>query len=91
MSHPTDTTWKAIAPIAYNAYGSVVGFKNYQGHPMPSFDQLPETIKQAWEVAARTVAEALQHPELITSADKPQTGQQIVDDALRKIEEGDCP
>lgn len=81
---PNDATWRAIAPVAYNAYGSVVGFKNFQGQPMPSFDQLPETIKQAWERAARTVGECLQHPELIV-ADHPQTGQQIVNDALQKL------
>lgn len=75
---PNDETWKAIAPLAYNAYGSVTGFKNYQGQPMPSFDQLPETIKQAWERAARTVGECLSHPELMAGADQ-QTGLQIVD------------
>ena len=86
MSQPNDETWSAIAPIAYNAYGAVTGFKNFQGQPMPSFDELPQTIQQAWERAARTVGECLQHPELIAAAN-PQTGQQIVDEAMRRIEE----
>lgn len=84
----TDANWSAIAPFAYSAYGAVVNFKNYQGQPMPPFDQLPETIKQAWEQAARSVGECLNHPELIAEADQ-QTGQQIVNQALQEIGGGE--
>lgn len=90
MPEPNDQTWKAIASTAYNAYGSVVGFKNYQGNPMPSFDEQPDLIKQAWERVARTVGECLEHPELITQT-SAQAGQQIIDEAMRKVEEGDRP
>lgn len=36
----------------YEAYGQVTNFKNYQGNPMPTFEDLPDTIKTAWEAVA---------------------------------------
>lgn len=49
---PTD--FKKNAREAYAAYGKVTDFKNYQGLPMPTFDELPEKIREAWIAAART-------------------------------------
>lgn len=40
------------ARAAYQRYGAVTGFKNFQGNPMPAFDELPETIQCAWCAAA---------------------------------------
>ena len=37
-----------LAKRAYKTYGKAVDFKNYQGNPMPEFDELPEKIKNAW-------------------------------------------
>lgn len=45
-----------LATIAYRAYGSVTDFKNYQGLPMPEWDQLPPKIQEAWRAATRVVA-----------------------------------
>jgi len=39
------------AKAAYAAYGEVVGWKNFQGNPMPQFHELPEAIRQAWDSA----------------------------------------
>lgn len=39
-----------LARQAYDAYGAVTG------EPMPAFDDLPETIKEAWCAAAARVA-----------------------------------
>lgn len=44
--------------IAYEAYGKTTDFKNYQGLPMPTYDDLPEKIKLAWEAATKAVYEA---------------------------------
>jgi hypothetical protein len=44
-----------LAKRAYTAYGSVTGFKNYQGNPMPEWDNLGETIQAAWCAAVRNV------------------------------------
>lgn len=44
-----------LAKLAYRAYGSVTGFKNFQGDPMPVWDDLPETIREAWGAAAEAV------------------------------------
>lgn len=43
---------KTLAQIAYEAYGDTVGWVNYQGSPMPKWDDLTEIIKDAWQAAA---------------------------------------
>jgi hypothetical protein len=37
---------------AYSRYGAVTDYKNFLGNPMPSFDELPPKIQQAWVMAA---------------------------------------
>lgn len=37
---------------AYAAYGEQVGFKNFQGNPMPEWADLTEIIQDAWRAAA---------------------------------------
>lgn len=44
--------------IAYAAYGDATGHRNYQGLPMPSWDDLTETIRWAWTKAAEAVRAA---------------------------------
>jgi hypothetical protein len=51
----TTTTPESRARIAYTAYGRVTDFKNFQGNPMPMFDDLPDRIKEAWISAAGTI------------------------------------
>jgi hypothetical protein len=36
----------------YNVYGESVGFKNFQGNPMPKWEDLPLPIKIAWQAVA---------------------------------------
>lgn len=45
------------AKIAYHAYGKVVGHKNFQGNPMPLWNELPEKIQQAWYGATMAIME----------------------------------
>lgn len=45
-----------LARVAYDAYGHSTGGKNYQGNPMPEFDDLGEGIQAAWAAAANAVA-----------------------------------
>lgn len=50
-----------LARGMYEAYGKSVGFKNFQGNPMPEWEALPRAIQDAWYAAgeyARTVVEA---------------------------------
>ena len=42
----------------YIVYGSVTGFKNFQGNPMPEWEALPATIQAAWEAVAAAKAAA---------------------------------
>lgn len=43
--------------VLYNVYGAAVGFKNFQGNPMPEWADLPDAIKHAWEAVARAKVE----------------------------------
>lgn len=51
----TTTTPESRARIAYTAYGKVTDFKNFQGDPMPLFDELPEKIRDAWVASAGVI------------------------------------
>lgn len=46
---------ETLAKQAYHAYGEVTDFKNYQGLPMPDWNDLTPTIQQAWQAAATEV------------------------------------
>lgn len=37
----------------YEVYGASVGWKNFQGNPMPTWEALPDTIRSAWAAVAR--------------------------------------
>lgn len=45
-------TSREIAEGMYNAYGATTDFKNFQGNPMPKWEDLPPAIKDAWASAA---------------------------------------
>lgn len=55
----TDDTF---ARIAYRAYGDATGGLNYQGLPMPAWDNLGDTIQAAWIAAANRVAKVVKNP-----------------------------
>jgi hypothetical protein len=40
------------AKRAYNAYGAQAGWLNYQGNPMPKWDDLGDSIRDSWRAAA---------------------------------------
>lgn len=44
-----------MARKAYAAYAAAVDNKNYQGLPMPEYDDLGEKIQQAWHYAVAVV------------------------------------
>lgn len=48
-------TFIEYAQLAYAAYGKVTDFKNYQGLPMPKWEELPPKIQEAWVAAAREI------------------------------------
>jgi hypothetical protein len=45
-----------LARLAYQAYGQVTGNKNFQGAPMPAWDDLGSTIQAAWRAGTAAVA-----------------------------------
>jgi hypothetical protein len=45
------------AKIGYDAYGEAADWKNYQGKPMPKWEELPENIRRYWRVAAAAIVE----------------------------------
>lgn len=48
-------TVEDMAKRAYDAYGAVTDFKNYQGLPMPKWEDLTDKIRAAWIAATRQV------------------------------------
>lgn len=40
--------FELLAKKAYHAYGETTNFKNYQGLPMPEWENLGEKIQKAW-------------------------------------------
>lgn len=50
---------ETLARIAYCNYGRTTDFKNYQGNPMPKWEDLPDKIKNAWRNATKSVWDAV--------------------------------
>lgn len=50
---------ETLARGAYDAYGGVTDHKNYQGLPMPTWEDLPAKIREAWLAAALHVRNAV--------------------------------
>jgi len=44
-----------LAKAAYTAYGESTGWKNFQGAPMPAWEELPEAIRTAWRAATDAI------------------------------------
>lgn len=51
-------SFEAIAHSAYEAFGT--SLKHLDPFQLPTWQQLPETTRQAWIAAARKVAEEIQ-------------------------------
>jgi hypothetical protein len=64
----TDEQIDALAREAYRAYGATTDFKNFQGNPMPAFDDLPPKIREAWGAASQA-AHAWRPPPPVTKWD----------------------
>ena len=46
-----------LAQVAYEKYAQHQSWKNYQGNPIPQWDEVRADIKQAWYVAVKHVIE----------------------------------
>lgn len=53
--------WEELAKVAYRAYGEVTDFKNFQGNPMPDWNDLTPTIQQAWQAAVKKSVSVFVH------------------------------
>lgn len=51
---------KSPGQIGYEAYGADVGWTSVSGLPMPTWDELPWKIKNAWNVAAHAARDGVQ-------------------------------
>lgn len=63
-----------MAKLAYAAYGKTTDFKNFQGNPMPAWDDLGDTIQAAWVSAANAIAGYLMGPPALDEAHEPARG-----------------
>lgn len=55
-----------ITRDSYQAYGDHVEWKNYQGHPMPPFEALPDAIKGAWHASVLKTIDSYERATTIT-------------------------
>ena len=53
------------AKIAYAVYGRSTGGKNYQGLPMPAWDDLTDAIKEAWITESSAVISEYKQDRLL--------------------------
>jgi hypothetical protein len=53
-----------IAKKAYAAYGVSTGNKNFRGEEMPTWDALPEAIRNAWVAATEAVIDFMENEPL---------------------------
>lgn len=44
-----------LARLGYEAYGNKANWKNYQGNPMPIWEDLPDNIKEYWKANAMAI------------------------------------
>jgi hypothetical protein len=51
---------ESLAKVAYEAYVATTDYKNFRGEPVPPYDNLPGSIKRAWEEAASKCREVLE-------------------------------
>lgn len=58
-----------LGEIAYAAYGRTTNHVNYQGLPMPAWTELGDTIRLAWENAAKAVQGATVSPPILAAAE----------------------
>lgn len=50
---------RRLARIGYEAYGDKAEWKNFSGDKMPSWDEVPEHIKEKWEAAVSAVVRSV--------------------------------
>jgi hypothetical protein len=55
-------TRPSIGQVGYEAYGDQRGWVAVSGTRMPFWHELPEPIREAWEVAAAAIRRDLAHP-----------------------------
>lgn len=68
-----------LAKTAYAAYGEATDHLDYQGLPMPAWDELGDRIRVAWIAAAGTVAlEVLSAATGVRSALMPDVGDVVL-------------
>ena len=55
---------KTLPQIAYEAYAEYLGWKSYQGLPIPRWVDLRQNIQEAWGAATHAVCDAIVLPNL---------------------------
>jgi hypothetical protein len=80
-----------LGPNAYAAYGRAVSFRTHDGHPMPMWEALGDTIQNAWRAVANEIvaylADAAQEAEdqdtafstlLVSEPQRPSLGRTVL-------------
>ena len=61
--------WTEIAEEGYKAYAAHSGNVNFQGNPMPTWENLPPAIREHWEAAVRHVGNLCRDGRIIVPAE----------------------
>lgn len=48
---------EGLARVGYDAYGQSAEWENYEGLPMPTWDELGKRIRGHWQAAAGAIAD----------------------------------
>lgn len=57
-------SWDDVAMRCYGAYAEVTDWKNYQGNPMPQWEELPDKTQEAWIAASKEASRVLKNARL---------------------------
>ena len=63
-----------LARLAYDRYGTVTEYKNYQGNPMPKWEELPAKIQEAWVATVQPELEFRKALSWYAGANYPDDG-----------------
>lgn len=55
---------RTLGQLAFDAYSTARGWKDVRGGPIPTWDELDPAIRDAWELAAATVAQHVQETRI---------------------------
>jgi len=83
--HMTRLSDDELGKVGYRTYGDMVGQRDYQGDPMPTWEALPHQQKRAW------IEAALEIGRVLTDETGPTDYQHLIGKNVRITLQPDMP